>query len=1580
MISIFSVLTVVPNTASAVYSSYSPIIINDDSGFTNSSGVIWGSGTVIDPYLISGWDIGAGSSRNAIFIGNTTAFFRVHDCHLHDGSMAGIQLLNVTNGNISDLICTSNNYGIYLLSTNESTLFNNTCQYNSDSGLLLISSNNISAIENNCRLNIYGIFIEGNSNRVIGNICSDDNGGYGIVLSGANHSVVSDNICENNLYHSGLLLSTSNDCTITNNYLSINAKLGDGHGLELVSSNRNFISNNTCYNNYNTGIYLISSSNNTIVNNTCSANSYGINVGSFNNNLFNNICNSNTYGICLDSTGNNCTISDNICQWNWEDGIYAAPGSNSNNITANTCSNNINGGVCLDHSNRNVLSNNSCSRDAHGISIGYSNNNTILRNNCSANGWSGIDLYNSSDDTLENNSCNDDYFGMCIVSSTGIKLRYNVMINDGIQILGENVAAWNSHDIDGSNTVGGKPVMYCVNLNGTTVSTGAGQLILANCTNLIVANQTISRASIGIQMGFSSNNNVTSNDCTVNGQAGISVICSLNNTIVGNNCSDNYGSGISLLPTGDSNSLISNICSNNQYGINVDSSFNVISGNDCSNNTKDGIILYSSNNTVANNKCAYNDDDGIYISSTIGDTVLSGNNCSNNVDGGIHLDSSSYNTVSNNTCSDNLYGIIIYYSFVNLLYDDKCHHNQIGIDFQYSSNLNKVNRCTCDFSTSFGIRIDNSAYNSVGNSTIMYNGLDGIYIRYSNYIAIHHNLIEANAGRGVAISDSSVYNLVWMNSFIDNNGAVEGTCCSDHPQAFDAVSANSWDQPGSPHGHGNYWNDWSYPDVDGDGIRDSPYWISGYPSTYDYYPLNGTAFHRMRLSSPDVLPAVGQVSATNFTYSVRYYDSENNAPTVKMISIDGTPHQMSTTDTKYDDGSIFTFKTTLPDCSNHTYYFEFACPGQSMRYPEIGAFDGPIVGIQANNSHAPIYITSNADFATTALIEGWLGEGSKQNPYVIKDLDINASSTTGINIIGTNAYFTIRNVTVHSNTVPYGESAIRLTAVSNATIENCTLFDNTHGMFLLFSGNVTLRNNSMFGCGIYILGTYVVNYSQYMWEWDTYDIDMSNLVNGRPIFHCKNQNGGSVPSGIGQAILVNCSNMIIDGQDLSHTDIGVEIEASSHIEISNNDCSLDSIAGILVLDSLDIRISKNICNWSDHGIEIDGSNNNFIDNNTVCHCLTGIVLYFSDQNTILGNLCSWNIGVGIDAAFSNRNHICFNELCSNGGMGMFSGTGMFFNDCDNDIVNHNSICNNSYYGIYFTSSLGNKVWNNSLIGNHGAIPNGEYDAIHLQALGWDTAWDVNGRGNYWSDHSLLYDNNNDGIGDRSYLVTEGSPNQYDHYPLMTIPITHLIDDRPTTAVIINATLGNNEWYVSDSVISFVANDDVARIKWTTYRIDGGPFQNQTDPVTNLSDGIHLIEFYSVNSLGYFESIKSITIKIDRSAPTTTTSISGTNVTIASIDATSGLNRTIYRIDGGAWVNYSDTINVSSPGNHSIEYYSIDNAGNQENIKSAWIENIAIGPGFDELILVVLCILIVTAAIIVAVAIIILPNRKTKKGR
>jgi len=358
---------------------HNPIDINGNGGFTNASGVVWGSGTAEDPFLIEGWDISA-STVNAIEISNTDAHFIVRDCYVHGGGSlhVGIVLSNCVNGRLDGNNCSNNICGIEILYSSTNTLGNNNCSSNDLDGVYFGHCDNNTLSNNNCSSNNgWGMCIVfSNNNSLDGNTCNSNERGIALVLS--SDSILNSNICNSNRL-AGMEIQGSNNNSLRGNTCSSNGY----SGIYLYdSSHNNTLSSNTCHSNIIGGIWLDSSSNNTLGDNNCSNNGRGIYLSySSNNTLSNNNCSSSNSGISLSYS------------------------SNSNTLANNTCNSNTALGIRLDLSHSNTLANNTCSLNvAMGVDLNSSDGNTIFWNIIFDNSGYGAEISSGSNNRIWNNT------------------------------------------------------------------------------------------------------------------------------------------------------------------------------------------------------------------------------------------------------------------------------------------------------------------------------------------------------------------------------------------------------------------------------------------------------------------------------------------------------------------------------------------------------------------------------------------------------------------------------------------------------------------------------------------------------------------------------------------------------------------------------------------------------------------------------------------------------------------------------------------------------------------------------------------------------------------------------------------------------------------------------------------------------------------------------------------------------------------------------------------------------------------------------------------------------------------------
>ncbi len=91
------------------------------------------------------------------------------------------------------------------------------------------------------------------------------------------------------------------------------------------------------------------------------------------------------------------------------------------------------------------------------------------------------------------------------------------------------------------------------------------------------------------------------------------------------------------------------------------------------------------------------------------------------------------------------------------------------------------------------------------------------------------------------------------------------------------------------------------------------------------------------------------------------------------------------------------------------------------------------------------------------------------------------------------------------------------------------------------------------------------------------------------------------------------------------------------------------------------------------------------------------------------------------------------------------------------------------------------------------------------------------------------------------------------------------------------------WQKNDVTVSFEANDNLSGVNATYFKLDGGA-QQTGNTATVSTDGVHTIQYASIDDAGNAEAWKSITVKLDKQSPTI-------NHTQAPVANTNGWNNT-----------------------------------------------------------------------------------------
>jgi parallel beta-helix repeat protein len=362
-----------PIPARTSHLSHATILISGNAGFTNASGVVWGSGNASDPYIIERWDIDA-STATGIWVEDSTCSFVIRDVNVSNGLWitAGIYLRNVTNGTISNCTCWQNAIGIDLDSSFGNLIVNNTCSSTSWVGIYLLESDNNRVINNSCPSNSeWGISLQYCRNVFLENNSMTD---CGLEIF-SNHQA-------DWISHTLGVSNTVNDKPILylRNQTGGTAALGAGQVI-LVNCRDMLVQDQHCDGGGN-GVSVAFSTNITVRNNSCTSDMNGINLES--------------------SSG--CLIVDNVCSSNAEFGIFADL-SHGIEFLNNTCTNNVNVGIYIYSSWGNWVRNNTVSSSTFdGVALFQSDFNIVTGNLLSDNGDYGAHIIASDRNTVWNNT------------------------------------------------------------------------------------------------------------------------------------------------------------------------------------------------------------------------------------------------------------------------------------------------------------------------------------------------------------------------------------------------------------------------------------------------------------------------------------------------------------------------------------------------------------------------------------------------------------------------------------------------------------------------------------------------------------------------------------------------------------------------------------------------------------------------------------------------------------------------------------------------------------------------------------------------------------------------------------------------------------------------------------------------------------------------------------------------------------------------------------------------------------------------------------------------------------------------
>jgi len=382
--------------------------------------------------------------------------------------------------------------------------------------------------------------------------------------------------------------------------------------------------------------------------------------------------------------------------------------------------------------------------------------------------------------------------GVFLEESLMVKLSHNDLMG-GILISGARARHWNTHTIDTSNSVNGRTLYYSVNDQGLTISGEAGQVILVNCTQMIVEGLDINMSSGGITLAFSSHCRVTNTSCGGSLSNGIHLYRSHHNILVNNTCSNNKYSGI-CLEDSDNNTVISNTCDSNiRRGVYVDGVGCILRNNTCVNSDYGMILSSNARETILSDNYYERNYIGVYLVNTENNTISgavcvandyglyfywSHNNTTTGIDStasyeeAVFLEYSTNNILANSSITTNRYhGIHLFRSPGNVITGINCSGNDdYGILLRFSDNCTLLrNVCLQNLN---GIVLESSGDSLLTNNTCIENEMNGIWLKRSKSCQLRDNICSGNEENGIHLETSPGSSLTRSSCFMNKNGVM----------------------------------------------------------------------------------------------------------------------------------------------------------------------------------------------------------------------------------------------------------------------------------------------------------------------------------------------------------------------------------------------------------------------------------------------------------------------------------------------------------------------------------------------------------------------------------------------------------------------------------------------------------------------------------------------------------------------------------------------------------------------------------------------------------------------------------------
>lgn len=289
-----------------------------------------------------------------------------------------------------------------------------------------------------------------------------------------------------------------------------------------------------------------------------------------------------------------------------------------------------------------------------------------------------------------------------------------------------------------------------------------------------------------------------------------------------------------------------------------------------------------------------------------------------------------------------------------------------------------------------------------------------------------------------------------------------------------------------------------------------------------------------------------------------------------------------------------------------------------------------IARVSSLTNHDPIIINENDGLISQATAEGWVGDGSKSNPFIIGGYNITNSSENSIEIRDTSLHFKINNCLLNGD-IQGGTYGIVFRNVYNGVIDSNNITTHSCGIYIEQSENITISTNEITNAIPNDLINYPGNVNSNLDGIKLYQSDF-NFIHDNNIGNMTR--GVEIDSSNNNTVENNTIRSL--WQRYSYSD-GIYLRISHNNTLSINKIYDDKLYGIHLILSDNNNITGNYVEI--HGIQLENSNTNNIEKNNVT---STIIQDRSTHNTLIKN----TVNGEIELIHSGQNKIKDNNMKS----------------------------------------------------------------------------------------------------------------------------------------------------------------------------------------------------------------------------------------------------------------------------------------------------------------------------------------------